>query len=241
MRGFCRGSALQLGRVSVWAPFRERRKYVPVGSLSNVLFSRVPEGRRALSRSAVSFREMGSTEPPPPPTLVHRCWYPERFGYLEAELCGGLPGPCQTGRLTGSLQGRTCGVPGRPPHRSASRIEISRIDFPPKRDEPKKRPPGGRWPWGVPSLPEGRGITPLDALGEALTFRGRRRGFTVSRFPAAVCKTALNVPGPPVVPRSPAFPATGFTIHSSVHRQTCTTSNICTGCVTDDRVLPNAP
>jgi len=25
-------------------PFRERREYVPVGSLSNVLFSRVPEG-----------------------------------------------------------------------------------------------------------------------------------------------------------------------------------------------------
>ena len=26
-------------------PFRERREYVPVGSLSNVLFSRVPEGQ----------------------------------------------------------------------------------------------------------------------------------------------------------------------------------------------------
>ena len=33
------------GRGSVLLPFRERREYVPVGSLSDVLSSRVPEGQ----------------------------------------------------------------------------------------------------------------------------------------------------------------------------------------------------
>jgi hypothetical protein len=36
--------SLQLGTRVCVRPFRERREYVPVGSLSNVLFSRVPEG-----------------------------------------------------------------------------------------------------------------------------------------------------------------------------------------------------
>ena len=117
-------------------PFRERREPVHGGSLSNVLFSRVPEGRRALRRLAVIFHAMGSTEPPPPPTLVHRCSYPERFRYLEAELCGCLPGPFLAGMPKTGAPMDGLSDPGRHPRRSASRLKASSIDFTLKRDEP---------------------------------------------------------------------------------------------------------
>ena len=40
-----------------------------------------------------------------------------------AGLCSALPGPWRTGRSTGSLQGRTRGVPGRAEHRPAPPLE----------------------------------------------------------------------------------------------------------------------
>ena len=56
-----KGSLQPGARVCV-LPFRERREYVPVDSLSNVLFSRVPEGTTIAPRLGYGAPDTGSRE-----------------------------------------------------------------------------------------------------------------------------------------------------------------------------------